>query len=63
MAKAATPPEAEVHIVGLRKVGPGRYAVVTGTLSNPVTDNISQPLEYTAEAMKVAMRRLLTVVP
>ncbi len=53
----------DIHIVGLVKTGPNRYAVVTGTTANPLTDTVSQPLEYASEAMKVAMLRLLQVVP
>ncbi len=53
----------DVHFVGLRKVGPQKYAVVTGTLANPVVDSVAQPLEYAAEAAKLAWHKLLDVVP
>lgn len=56
-------PPAEVHIVGLTKVAPNRYAVVTGTAANPIVDGVSQPMEYAAEALKVALLRMLTVMP
>lgn len=57
-----TPP-AEIHIVGLQKVSPGRYAMVTGTVSNPIIDNITQPLEYSAEGLKKAIMHMLMVIP
>lgn len=53
----------EVHIVGLTKVAPNRYAVVTGTAANPIVDNVSQPLEYAAETLKVALLKMLQVMP
>ena len=56
-------PPAEIHIVGLTKVAPNRYAVVTGTAANPIVDGVNQPLEYAAEALKVALLRMLTVMP
>lgn len=49
----------DIHIVGLTKTGPNRYAVVSGTVATPVVDTVSQPLEYAAEAMKVAILRML----
>ena len=65
MAKKPEPVavEAEIHIVGLVKKSPGRYAIVTGTASNPIIDTVSQPLEYAAETLKVAVMRMLMVVP
>ena len=68
MATGHEPPpvpavQPEIHIVGLVKTGPNRYAVVTGTVANPLTDTVSQPLEYGAEAMKVALLRMLQVMP
>lgn len=53
----------EVHIVGLTKVAPNRYAVVTGTAANHIVDNVSQPLEYAAETLKVALLKMLQVMP
>lgn len=68
MAKDVKPsapavPLADVHFVGLKKVGPMKYAVVSGTLGNPVVDTVAQPLEYAAEAAKLAWHKLLDVVP
>lgn len=65
MAKptVAIPVAPEIHIVGLTRVAPSRYAVVTGTATHPVIDTVSQPLEYAAETLKVALLRLLQVVP
>ncbi len=62
-AKATAQAKPEIHIIGLTKVGPARYAVVTGTTDKPVVDTVSQPLEYAAEAMKVAVLRLVQVIP
>lgn len=56
-------PPAEIHIVGLMKVAPNRYAVVTGTAANPIVDGVNQPLEYASEALKVAVLRMLQVLP
>lgn len=56
-------PLADVHFVGLRKVAPMKYAVVTGTLGSPIVDNVAQPLEYAAEAAKLAWHKLLDQVP
>ncbi len=56
-------PLSDVHFVGLKKVGPMKYAVVSGTLGAPVVDNVAQPLEYAAEAAKLAWHKLLDVVP
>ena len=53
----------EIHIVGLTKTGPNRYAVVTGTTTEPLIDTVSQPLEYALQACGVAMLRLSRVVP
>lgn len=66
MAKPKTlvpDPPADIHFVGLQKTGPNRYAVVTGTVANPIVDTVSQPMEYASEAMKVALLRLLQVIP
>lgn len=57
------PVGADIHIVGLKKIAPMRYAVVTGTAAKPVVDTVSQPLEYASEAMKLALLRMLEVVP
>lgn len=57
------PPEPDVHIVGLKKIAPMRYAVVTGTIANPVVDTAQQPLEYASEAMKIAVLRMLNILP
>lgn len=54
---------AGVHFVGIKKVAPMKYAVVTGTLDNPVVDTVAQPLEYAAEAAKLAWHKLLDVIP
>ena len=56
-------PPAEIHIVGLTKVAPNRYAVVTGTAANPIIDGVSQPMEYASEALKIAVLRMLQVMP
>lgn len=61
-------PLADVHFVGIMKVAPRKYAVVTGTLGHPVVDSVNgepvtQPLEYAAEAAKIAWHRLLDLVP
>jgi hypothetical protein len=56
-------PTDEIHIIGLKKTGPNRYALVTGTVSHPVVDTVSNPLEYVAETIKKAIIRLLEVVP
>ncbi len=56
-------PLADVHFVGLRKVGPMKYSVVTGTLGAPVVDSVAQPLEYAAEAAKIAWHKLIDAVP
>lgn len=59
------PVEPETFIVGLRKIGPKdkigqtRYAVVTGTLSNPIIDPTPEPLEFAAEMMKRGIHHLL----
>jgi hypothetical protein len=67
MAKPKPPlvpdPPAEIHIVGLTKTAPNRYAIVTGTAANPLVDTVSQPLEYAAETMKVALLKMLETVP
>ncbi len=65
MAKPAVivPPAPEIFMVGLVKTSPGRYAIVTGTASNPLVDTVSQPLEYAAEGLKVAVLKMLQVVP
>ncbi len=52
-------------IVGLKKVGPKdklgqtRYAVVTGTLANPVVDSTPEPLEFASEMLKRAIHHML----
>ncbi len=65
MAKPAVivPVAPEVFIVGLTKTSPGRYAIVTGTANNPLVDTVSQPLEYASEGLKVAILKMLTVIP
>ncbi len=68
MAKDVKPsapsvPPPETFIAGIRKLGPQRYAVVTGTIANPIVDTVAQPLEYAAEAMKLAVLKMLNVMP
>lgn len=55
--------EPEIHIVGLMKVSPGRYSVVTGTVARPRIDTTTEPLEYAARSAQVAMLRLVGIVP
>lgn len=55
--------EPETFIVGLRKLGPKKYSVVTGTLSSPIVDLATDPLEYAAEAMKLSIHKMLQVIP
>ncbi len=64
MAKEQAKPSAPViHIVGLVKTAPLKYAVVTGTIAEPKVDTVSQPLEYAAEAAKKAWLKLMEVIP
>ncbi len=75
MAKAnikdePTPKSEEVFFVGLKRApaAPGQstlpqYVVVTGTLSHPVFDTVSQPLGNAAEAAKIAWLKMLDVIP
>ncbi len=63
MAKPTPVKEPDIHIVGLKKLGPKRYSVVTGTVASPVIDTTTDPLEYAAEAMKLAIHKLLQNIP
>jgi len=56
-------PVLEIHIVGLVKVAPGRYSVVTGTVAHPRIDTTTEPLEYAARSAQVAMLRMVGIVP
>ncbi len=57
------PTYGSVHIVGLTKIGPRAYAVVTGTADKPVIDSVAQPLEYACEALKIATLSMLEKMP
>lgn len=53
----------EIRLVGLAKIGPGKYAVVTGGPGNLTIDKTTDPLEYASEAMKRAIHHLLANMP
>lgn len=53
----------DIYIVGLTRTGPNRFAIVTGTVASPKIDVVSQPLEYAAESLKMAMLNLMQTVP
>ncbi len=57
------PAEPESFIVGLRKMGPKRYQVVTGTLSEPIFNTTEDPLEYACEALKLSVHKMLQIIP
>ncbi len=65
MAKDTPKPKPEIFIVGFQKFPPREklgqplYAVVTGTVSNPVVEKTPEPLEFAAEMAKRAMLHLL----
>ncbi len=53
---------------GLRKVGPNSYKVVAGTVVGDKAidwkvDHVDQSLEFSAEALKTALKRLLAEIP
>lgn len=62
--------EPEIYIVGLKKFGPGKYCVVTGTTAKPILDVsekdkeiVTNPLEYASEGLKLAVHKLLLTIP
>ncbi len=61
--KRPEPAKAEVYIVGLTKVGPNRYSVVTGTLTAPVVDKVSEPLEYACDSLMTALAQMQRIIP
>lgn len=56
------------YVAGLRKTGPNQYAVVIGRVENGrlkgwQVDSVSQSLEFSSEALKMAMGRILLEIP
>lgn len=53
----------DIHIIGLKKLGPHSYAVVTGTVANPVVDSTPDRFEFAVEAMKLAGLKMIENMP
>lgn len=70
MGKPAVKPAVSTtdYVAGLRKTGPGQYAVVTGVVVDGEVldwkaDSVAQPLQFAAEALRLALRKLLDETP
>lgn len=71
MSKAATKANAVSftdYVAGLRKTGPGEYAVVSGVVVDGEVlewkaDPVSQPLQFAAETLRLTLRKLLDETP
>jgi hypothetical protein len=69
-AKGEAPPVAVAlvdYVCGLRRVGPSRYSLVTGTVVGGVVDlkvdPVSQSLDHAAEELRGEFQKLMETIP